>query len=104
MGFSLKPLLMLSLALNVGLITRFVLVYEEEFEENSSTISISNGGLICFEQKTNRDTGGSDNHSGADNPLGKEAHVRATTNPYSSSSSATVVGGDGGGVIINLDQ
>lgn len=87
MGFDLKVFLMLSVALNVVLISK--VVYQED-EENKIS-------MVCLDTQSRSSYGSTR----------EDAHVSRTRTPFDTTTSSTDVlnGGDGGsGVIIDLDH
>lgn len=101
MSYSLKPILMLSIALNVCFISRLIIVYEEGDEVISVNTTAAGFCLKEEEEEANTNRDSSSSITADNNCSGKrQAHVstrrRRTT---------TLTDGDGdGGVIIDLNQ
>lgn len=100
-SYSIKPILMLSIALNVCFISRLIIVYEEG-DEVISVNTTATGFCLKEEQEatTNRDSSSS---TTADNNCSGKQQAHVSTRRRRTTTTTLTGGGGDGDVIIDLD-
>lgn len=98
-GFWVRPLLMVSLALNVGLITKSGIIFQHpDFKHNNNSTSTSSAGLICLEEEITSTS------NLLNNPPCSLKEAEANTRAQYSSSSSSSSSPTDIDILINLDQ